>query len=200
MAQRDSLATICNLRFAICNFMYIGRKPQRLPWLRSCLLIAIIIIGTAYASILLLATRGVYVAPTALLPESLHPTPTITPTPTEPAITIINRADGYFQNGQVDKAIEEYRRVIQIEPDNDLAYARLARLLILRRKYVEAEDMARLAAELNPDDAYANAVLGLALDWQGRYDDALPYALRAVELDEGNVYAQAYLSELYSDM
>jgi tetratricopeptide (TPR) repeat protein len=180
--------------------MYIGRKPQRLPWLRSCLLIAIIVMGTAYASFLLLATRGVYVAPTAWLPESLHPTATITPTPTEPAINIVNRADGYFQNGQVDKAIDEYRRVIEVEPDDALAHARLARLLILRRKFSEAEDLARLAVELNPDDAYNNAVLGLALDWQGKYDDALPYALRAVDIDPNNVFAQAYLSELYSDM
>lgn len=180
--------------------MYIGRKPQRLPWLRSCLLIIIIVIGTAYASVLILAAGGVYVTPSAALPEALHPTPTITPTPTEPAANIVKRADSFFQNGQVNQALEEYRRVIDLEPENDLAYARLARLLIIRRNYLEAEDMARTAVDLKPDSAYNNAVLALTLDWQGKYDEALPAALRALELDENNVYAQAYLSELYSDM
>lgn len=115
--------------------MYIGRKPERLPWLRSCLLIIVIVIGTAYASVLLLAAGGVYVTPVTMLPEALHPTPTITPTPTEPASNVVRRADDFFQNGQVNQAIEEYRRVIDLEPENDLAYARLARFLIIRRNF-----------------------------------------------------------------
>jgi len=88
--------------------MYIGRKPRRFVMLRSCLLLLIILIAGTYGIVLVLASRSVYVMPLALLPDKLQPTPTLTPTPTEPAPNHLERADAYFRNGAIDDAIKEY--------------------------------------------------------------------------------------------
>ncbi len=51
-------------------------------------------------------------------------------------------------NGAVDDAIAEYQLVLGLDPNNDVAHARLARMLIVRRRFDDAEAHARRAITL----------------------------------------------------
>lgn len=62
-----------------------------------------------------------------------------------------------------DKAVEEYRKVIGIRPDDHGAHAGLARLLLRLNRPAEALVAARSAHALDPADPQANLHLGQAL-------------------------------------
>lgn len=179
--------------------MYIGRRPKKRPLYVSCLLTLVILLAGAYLSFLILAWRGYYIAPVAVLPPELRPTPTVTATPTEPAVNHLERADAYFRNGELDDAIAEYEQAVALEPNNATAFAHYARPLVLRYRKEDSLDVARRGVELSPTSENL-AILALALDWAGIYDEALAYGLRAVQADYKNVLAHAYVAEIYADL
>ncbi len=173
--------------------MYIKRewKPRRRrkPWGRYFLLF--ILIGAA-----LYWARTRY--PEVLRNPFVTPVPT--PTPTRTVQSWLVEADLNFKSGHLHQAIDAYRHVIKLEPDNADAYAWLARLLAIQERPEEALYMARKAVELDPQNATYLAVLAMTLDWNEKYDDAVTKALEAVDMDPNNAQAHAYLAEIYADM
>lgn len=180
--------------------MYIGppRRKGRPLWL-SCLLTLIIVAAGAYVISLILAWRGIYFVAIAPLPAQLQPTPTVTATPTELPVNHLDRANKYLDSGKLDEAITEYQTVIGLEPDNDVAQARLARALTWRHRKDPAIAAARRAVAINAN-ADNLAALANALDWAGVYDEAFAYGLRATQSDDKNATAWAYLAEIYADL
>ncbi len=84
--------------------------------------------------------------------------------------------------GNVDAAIEEFRRVVSLNPEGGYAFLQLALLLSLRGRYAEAEAAARTAVDLQErfisgteglQVIGAHARLGYVLYLQGRYDEAI---------------------------
>ncbi len=84
--------------------------------------------------------------------------------------------------GDVNAAIEEFRRVVALNPEGGYAFLQLSLLLSLRGQYDEAETIARTAVDLQErfisgteglQVIGAHARLGYVLYLQGRYDEAI---------------------------
>ncbi len=90
----------------------------------------------------------------------------------------------------LDRAIELYSQVIGIEPDNALAYSRLASVLLYRGSLAEAEPLIEEALALDPGLSEAHYSNGLLL-WQRRDSAAGEAFHRALTLNPNNADALA---------
>ncbi|HEU5098569.1 MAG TPA: tetratricopeptide repeat protein [Roseiflexaceae bacterium] len=88
------------------------------------------------------------------------------------------------QKGGIDKAIEAYKQVIELDPNNVTAHTQLALIYNLRDRNKDAEESARKAIAADANAAYARAILAEALSGQGDYKAALDEADQAVELND----------------
>jgi tetratricopeptide (TPR) repeat protein len=180
--------------------LYIGPKKRGTPWWQGCLLSIIILAVGAYLIVLLLASNGIYVSSRVPLPQSLQPTPTATPKPTETAESHMQKGDAFFMDGQFEPALAEYQAVVALEPLNDSAYAKMVKPLILLRKYDDAVNAGKRAMQINDQRPENMGALAEAYDWQGNFDDAINLALRATELNPNYAQGYAFAAEIYADM
>lgn len=181
--------------------LYIGPPKKRgMAWWQGCFLILLVLVVGWYAIVVILASQGNYVAPVALLPEQYRPTATPLPTPTETAQSHMQKADALYADGQFDAAISEYRIFLSLEPNSDVAYAKIVKPLILVRKYDEAVQAGRRAVQINDQRPENLGALAEALDWHGDYGEAIDFALRATELNPNYALGYAYAAEIYADL
>lgn len=82
-----------------------------------------------------------------------------------------------------ERAIEYYRRSLEIQPDTPEVLGNLGNALMRARRYPEAISAYRRAADLRPDNWRAWMRLGAALEQAGRIDEAEPFIVRALEVD-----------------
>lgn len=148
-----------------------------------------------------------------------------TSTPTRMARSFTGEAETHFQAGNLDAAIDAYRRSIEVDPTNGLLYAELARILTFstetqitteekQARFDEALAAADMAVQLAPEESMAHAARAFALEWysgflryilgdEERGEEALTNAdlaiSRAVVLDESNVLAQVIRAEINID-
>jgi predicted O-linked N-acetylglucosamine transferase (SPINDLY family) len=94
------------------------------------------------------------------------------------------------QQGRLDEAIADFRRAVQIDPDNAVAHGNLGLALILQGRLDEAIANCRRCVELKPDVAEGYSNLGRAWMAQGRIEEALACFRRALELRPG--FAEAH--------
>ena len=78
----------------------------------------------------------------------------------------------YTQKGDLDRALAEFRRAHQLEPNRAEASYNLSQALARKKQYAEAERFAREAIRINPYYASAHILLGMILEETGRWDDA----------------------------
>ena len=149
-----------------------------------------------------------------------------TPTPTRTADSYLLEADAYFNAGVVSDeekidAIESYQRALELEPDNALAWAELARLLTYSssllptqsekiERMAEARQAAEKAVSLTEDDSTVNAIYALVLDWSASVStdpeqaqrwlvQAEQAAGKAYNEDPDNYLALAFYAEVLLD-
>ncbi len=122
-----------------------------------------------------------------------------TPTPTLEAQYYINDGEINFAEGRLHQAIKTYQKAIQLEPDNDIPYARESKLLIYTGDTAAALTKAEQAVLLNPGSVQNLAEYCRALDWEGLYGQAADACECAIELAPTYAPAHAYLSEVYAD-
>ncbi|MBN1565829.1 MAG: tetratricopeptide repeat protein [Anaerolineae bacterium] len=133
------------------------------------------------------------------------PKPTLTPTP-DLEIAQASCLSSY-QQGNLDKAIEDCTVLADNNPnDVDLHY-RVTHMLIITSNFgrdAEQLDRALAFAEKTinaaPEEPYGWAIRAMALDWQGNYGPALGSALHAMSLDETFAPTYAFLGEIYLDL
>jgi tetratricopeptide (TPR) repeat protein len=75
----------------------------------------------------------------------------------------------YGELGQLDAAAQNLRSALAADPQFDLAESRLGNVLLLQKKYGEAEPLLSAQARKHPDQFAAHARLGMALAGQKRY-------------------------------
>lgn len=99
-----------------------------------------------------------------------------------------------------DKAIEEYRAAIDLDPDQPRAYFQLA--LALRTKQDEAGEEHALEQALAIDDRYAPAhcEMGRILIEQHRLADAVPHLTSAVRYNPKSEEAYFLLAKTYKEL
>jgi len=102
--------------------------------------------------------------------------------------------------GDVDRAVEEYRKALRLNPRDDDAMSRLARLLIENQRYQEAYDEYKLMAPYVRSDLDSLINFGILADRLGHRDEAIEAWKRALILDPDAKNAHLYLGDaLYSD-
>lgn len=149
-----------------------------------------------------------------------------TPTPTRTADSYLLEADAHFNAGVVSDdenmgAIETYNLALELEPDNAIAWAELARLQTYSSSLLPTQEgkIARMdearasidqAVELAPDDSTVKAIQALVLDWSASValdrDQAQKWLVEAEQaagyaynLDPNNYLALAFYAEVLLD-
>ncbi len=149
-----------------------------------------------------------------------------TPTPTRTADSFLMEADAHFSAGVVSDiekvdAIEAYHQALELEPDNALAWAELARLQTYSSSLLPTQEgkIARMeeartsierAVALAPDDSTVKAIQALVLDWSASVAvdreqaqkwliEAEQVAGYAYNLDPNNYLALAFYAEVLLD-
>jgi len=151
-----------------------------------------------------------------------------TPTPTRSVTSYTLQAEAYFQAGKLDDpnspndAIDTYRRVLEIDPENARVMAELARILTYSTRVLttdqdrqtrleEARDLVYRAMEIASDDSTILALAAFVLDWNASSNLITPSqreaylaeaevaANRAYLLDPQNALALAFYGEVLLD-
>jgi tetratricopeptide (TPR) repeat protein len=88
-----------------------------------------------------------------------------------------------FQKGQVDDAIAQYQKALEINPNYVAAHYNLGNALFQKGQLDEAVAQYRKAVEINPNDAEAHINLGNALFQNEQLDEALAQFQKAIEIN-----------------
>lgn len=108
-----------------------------------------------------------------------------------------NRLGIYWgHRGDYEKSEDYFDKVVQLAPDNPMAFNNLASTLIRRGRYAEAVVHARKSVALEPRGA-AYRTLGSALLGQGDCQEAIEVLEQAVEADPDDYKGRSYLEEAY---
>ncbi|MBF0358929.1 MAG: tetratricopeptide repeat protein [Magnetococcales bacterium] len=96
----------------------------------------------------------------------------------------------FHQSGQLDKAIDYYKKAIKIDPENFIALSNMGFALYSTEKLEEAAVALKKAITISPDfaDAYSN--LGNTLKKQGKFKEAVASFQKAIALKPD--YAEAH--------
>jgi tetratricopeptide (TPR) repeat protein len=112
---------------------------------------------------------------------------------------LVERAQLYFDQGNLTAALESYEEAVAANPELAIAYARWGQLLTLRQRADEGLIRTERALALAPRDPEVLTAHSMALEWSGNYADAIWYAEQAIELDPSYAAARAVLSDAYID-
>lgn len=157
-----------------------------------------------------------------------------TPTPTRNTLSYVQEAQAYFDAGKLDDpdppsptppnpdAIDTYRKALEVDPNNALGWAELARIQTYSSSMLsnDTDRLARLeealasadrARDLSPDDSTVRAIRSFVLDWyaanplvtnnrrQVLLAEANSEAVIAYQRDPENALALAYYAEILVD-
>jgi len=106
-------------------------------------------------------------------------------TPETPADTLL-AAQIADAAGDADLAEQEYRKLLQEQPDSPQATAGLAHLLIRQKRYTDAQPLISAALQQHPNDPALNAQMAVILSAEGRQADALDVLRKLHTLEPAN--------------
>ena len=109
------------------------------------------------------------------------------------AVTALNLGTELQAEGRLDEAIEQYRQVLALTPDDALAHSNLGTALAAQDRLDEAIGHYERALALAPGDADAHSNLGNALIALDRIDDGVASLRRALDIDPSSAEAHAAL-------
>ncbi len=103
-------------------------------------------------------------------------------------------AEAFESQQNWDRAIAEYKKILEQEPKLSGIHYRLGRIFLSKSPPEVDNAKAEFDEELkiDPDNASAEFMLGEIARQAGQWDDAIPHFLRASKLDEG--FQEAYLA------
>ena len=99
--------------------------------------------------------------------------------------------------GDYQKADQEYRRVLDLNPSHAIAHLRYSFFLINSLELDKSLRHMRMARQLDPISPTTNAALGYVLILSRQYDEAIKYCRRALELDPEVLNGHLSLGEAY---
>jgi len=93
----------------------------------------------------------------------------------------------HYKNNDYDKAIEEFRRVIDQYPDYKEAHSILGNAYFRNKMYKEAEVEYRMVKEIDPNDVTAYENMGVIYANRGEYEQAVSQWQKVIELNPDRV-------------
>ncbi|MEM8679263.1 MAG: tetratricopeptide repeat protein [Planctomycetota bacterium] len=107
-------------------------------------------------------------------------------------------ADALRQAGQAPQAMQQYREVLQAEPQNVVALRNLGATLLATRQITEAIPLLQRAVQLAPEDPGTLKNLGLAFAVAGQHDRAIEMLTRRATLPPPDASVYHNLGTLYA--
>ena len=103
----------------------------------------------------------------------------------------------FEENGEMDRALEAYRKVLNVEPGQAQLASRVAGLLIQQDDFPQAIDVLKDAIKANPNNAEPYQQLAfIYLKYLKKTDQAIDYANRAIALNPEDVEGYQRLVEI----
>ena len=135
--------------------------------------------------------------------DSLNPKPpadlALRPGGAHKADALANFVEGMAleENGEMDRALDAYRKVLNVDPGQAQLAARVAGLLIQQDDFPQAIDVLKDAIKANPNNAEPYQQLAfIYLKYLKRTDQAIDYANRAIALNPENAEGYQRLVEI----
>ncbi|HEU0274521.1 MAG TPA: tetratricopeptide repeat protein [Candidatus Udaeobacter sp.] len=101
------------------------------------------------------------------------------------------------ENGEMDRALEAYRKVLNVDPGQSQLASRVAALLIDEDDFPQAIDVLKDAIKANPNDADPYQQLAyIYAKYLKKTDQAIEYANRAITLNPGDIEGYQRLVEI----
>jgi tetratricopeptide (TPR) repeat protein len=94
-----------------------------------------------------------------------------------------------------EKAVTAYKKIIDANPEGDVAYFNLGRAYNKLNEDQDAAKALKQAVKLKPDDTEYQTELGAILIKLAQYHEAIPPLKKALELDPENIRAQELLED-----
>lgn len=115
-------------------------------------------------------------------------------------VALLNRAKTYRDLKETDKAIIDYKKVIEIKNTNEEAYFDLAVLYSKREDYARAQECYEKLIELNPEENYPAAInLVIVKKRQGDLDGALSDMNKLIEKIPSNEFLYENRANVYNN-
>ena len=111
--------------------------------------------------------------------------------------THFNEGELHEKDHCFEKAEICYRKAIEVNPKNNLAYRNLVYLLFLKRKFEEAETLIKKAIDLDPDDRLTQTYLGALYRYIGKQEEAERILKDEIKIDFKNSKAHKFLADYY---
>jgi tetratricopeptide (TPR) repeat protein len=103
----------------------------------------------------------------------------------------------FEENGETDRALDAYRKVLNVDPGQSQLASRVAGLLIQQDEFPQAIDVLKDAIKANPNDAEPYQQLAfIYAKYLKKTDQAIDYANRAIALNPGDADAYQRLVEI----
>jgi tetratricopeptide (TPR) repeat protein len=103
----------------------------------------------------------------------------------------------FEENGETDRALDAYRRVLNVDPGQSQLAARVAGLLIQQDDFPQAIDVLKDAIKANPNNAEPYQQLAfIYARYLKKTDQAIDYANRAIALNPADVEGYQRLVEI----
>ena len=115
-------------------------------------------------------------------------------------IQLLSGGLGLLLSGKYVEAEQQYRKLLELEPENARAHKELADALASQSKFDEALAEYRRALELNPADVAAQAGVGMILALRGEYEAAERQFRDAIAGDPSNSGPHAGLANLLGEV
>ena len=106
----------------------------------------------------------------------------------------VTSGDEFSRSGETERAVENYRKSLSLNPGNFRAHQQLGRLLVGTPNEQEAMEHLRAAVRLEPRDPFGRFYLGLALRNRGEESNAIVHfeeGLRGVKSEDDPQYRAA---------
>ena len=104
---------------------------------------------------------------------------------------------GFEENGEMERALDSYRKVLNVDPGQSELAARVAGLLIQQDDFPQAIDVLKDAIKANPKNAEPYQQLAFIYTrYLKRTDQAIDYANRAIALNPGDIEGYQRLVEI----
>jgi tetratricopeptide (TPR) repeat protein len=101
------------------------------------------------------------------------------------------------ENGEMDRALEAYRKVLNVDPGQSQLASRVAALLIEQDDFPQAIDVLKDAIKANPKNADPYQQLAfIYAKYLKKTDQAIDYANRAITLNPGDIEGYQRLVEI----